>query len=160
MLACAPDHTGSFRKDDVKQLVKLGKMLKDPSMAPPRPITYGCKASSSGVWDANYTADRAFDDNPLTRWGASKDSRDGWLAVDLGKPKTFNQIWIREYYNGIQKFELQVKNDGQWVTIHKGTTIGANYSATFKPVTAQHVRLNVLEATNVPTIWEVELFNE
>jgi alpha-L-fucosidase len=27
LLACAPDHTGSFRKDDVEQLTALGKML-------------------------------------------------------------------------------------------------------------------------------------
>ena len=28
----------------------------------------------------------------------------------------------------------------------------------FDPVTARYVRLNVLEATNVPTIWEVALY--
>ncbi len=123
-------------------------------------LAKGCKATSSGDWDPNYTADKAFDHNPATRWGASKDSKDGWLAVDLGKQTTFNQVRIREYAHHIQKFELQIKNDGQWVTIHKGTTIGANYSATFKPVAAQHVRLNILEATNVPTIYEVELFKE
>ena len=44
--------------------------------------------------------------------------------------------------------------------IHKGTTIGMNYSATFKPVTAKKIRLNITEATDVPTIWEIQLFND
>ena len=44
--------------------------------------------------------------------------------------------------------------------IHAGTTLGADYSATFEPVQAQHVRLHILEATDVPTIWEVQLFEK
>ena len=62
--------------------------------------------------------------------------------------------------NRIKKFELQIKNDGGWKTIHKGTTIGSDFTLTIEPVTTQHVRLNILEATDVPTIYEVELFNE
>ena len=34
----------------------------------------------------------------------------------------------------------------------------AGYGATFQPVTARYVRLNILEATGVPTIWDVGLF--
>ena len=33
-------------------------------------------------------------------------------------------------------------------------------TAEFEPATAQHVRLNLLEATDVPTIWEVQLFEK
>lgn len=50
--------------------------------------------------------------------------------------------------------------DGQWRTIYFGTTIGADFIAKFEPVTARYVRLNILEATDVPTIWEVQLFEE
>ncbi len=58
----------------------------------------------------------------------------------------------------MRRFELQVQKDGRWHTIHRGTTIGANFTAKFEPVKAQHVRLNILKATDVPTIWEVQLF--
>jgi hypothetical protein len=34
----------------------------------------------------------------------------------------------------------------------------SHFSTTVKPVTAQHVRLNILEAIDVPTIWEVQLY--
>jgi hypothetical protein len=42
-LACAPDYTGKFRQEDVAQLVKLVKMLKDPALAPPpSPTSVDC----------------------------------------------------------------------------------------------------------------------
>ena len=50
------------------------------------------------------------------------------------------------------------KSVAEWATVHRGTTVGVDYSATPKPVTARLVRLNILGATDVPTIWEVQLF--
>ena len=158
LLSCAPDHTGQFRKDDVEQLVKLGNMLKDPLLAPPMPITYGGKASASGIWNPEYAAGKAFDGSQTTRWGGAENSKDGWLEIDLGKAKRFSKATIHEGWDRIRKFELQIKVDGQWQTIHKGTTIGTDYSAAFNPVTAQCVRLMIIEAIDVPTIWEFELF--
>ncbi|MEI7900811.1 MAG: discoidin domain-containing protein [bacterium] len=130
---------------------------KDPALAPPMPITYGGRASASGIWNPEYAADKAFDGSPATRWGGAENSKDGWLEIDLGKPKRFSKATINEGWGRTRKFELQIKVDGQWQTIHKGTAIGADYSATFKPVTAQYVRLMILEAIDVPTIWEFEL---
>jgi len=158
LLSCAPDHTGRFRKEDAEELVRLGRMLEDPSLAPPRPLTFRCKAEASGVWDASYSADKAFDDDPGTRWGGARGTTSGWLDADLGEPKRFSRVTINEGWDRTRKFELQIRKGETWHTIHRGTTIGADYSATFTPVTAQHVRLNILEATDVPTIWEVGLF--
>jgi alpha-L-fucosidase len=136
------------RVDNVKPIV-TGK----PSLA------LGCKASASGIWpNPRLGAELAFDGNPSTRWGGAPDTKAGWLAVDLGQPKTFGELRISEAYDRIRKFELQIKVDGNWKTIRKGTTAGADFSVTFEPVTARHVRLNIIEATGVPTIWEVRLF--
>ena len=84
--------------------------------------------------------------------------RSGWLAVDLGAPRTFSRLRVHEgTWDRVRRFELQIRRSGGWQTIHTGTTIGADYSASFEPVTAQHVRLNLVEASDVPTIWEVQL---
>ena len=63
-------------------------------------------------------------------------------------------------WDRVRRFELQIQKDGRWQTIHSGTTIGADFTAKFDSVTARHVRLNILEATDVPTIWEVQLFEQ
>ncbi len=47
----------------------------------------------------------------------------------------------------------------QWKTFYRGTTLGEQFSAKFDPVTAQRVRLNVLDATDGPTITEFQLFH-
>jgi len=58
----------------------------------------------------------------------------------------------------VRRFELQVRQDGQWRTFYRGTTIGEDFEASFPPVTGQQVRLNLLETTEGPSIWEFQIF--
>jgi hypothetical protein len=61
-------------------------------------------------------------------------------------------------YAWTKKFEIQAKVNGEWKTVAAGTTIGAEKEVTFPaPVKAQGFRLNIIEATNVPTINEFQL---
>ncbi len=158
LLSCAPDYTGAFRKDDLEQLVKLGKMLKDSSKAPPKSITEGGKASSSGVLSGDYSADMAFDDDTTTRWECTENSKQGWLGIDLGAPRKISKVTIDEAWDRVRKFELQIKKNGQWATIYEGTLIGLDFSAVFEPVVAQEIRLNIIEAIGRPAVWEFQLF--
>lgn len=160
LLAAAPDHTGRMRPEDVAQLVKLGRMLKDPALAPPAPLTIGCKITASGTWQNDtrqYGPARAVDDDPSTRWGGAEGTTTGWLTVDLGRPRSIGRVWISEGWDRTRQFELQVQTGGRWQTIHRGTTLGRNYRAPVGPITARHVRLNIVKATDVPTIWEFQL---
>ena len=76
----------------------------------------------------------------------------------MGKLVTFNRVRIGEEYERVRKFELQYKGNGQWKTIIDGIKIGPDYVKDFAPVTAGQVRLNILDATDGPTIWEFQLF--
>jgi hypothetical protein len=72
---------------------------------------------------------------------------------------TFRSARISEAYaNRVQKFELQRLDGTKWKTFYTGTTIGESWSQNFGKMTAQRVRLNILEATDGPTIWEFQLF--
>jgi hypothetical protein len=53
---------------------------------------------------------------------------------------------------------LQAKEGQEWKTILSGTTTPAEYVKSFETVTARHVRLNVLDASDGPTINEFQLF--
>jgi len=118
------------------------------------------KIKASSVWpNPGYEPDKAVDDDDGTRWGAGSDARSGWLEIDLGKPETLNRAVILEGpWNRVRAFELQYKDGEAWKTFAKGTKIGT-LRLTFEPVTTRFVRLNILSATNVPTIWEVQLFS-
>ena len=86
LLACAPDYTGKFRHEDVEQLMKLGRMLRDPTLAQLPSLTTRCPVNASSVRDAGCAADKAVDGDPATRWGAAKGATNGWLEMDLGAP--------------------------------------------------------------------------
>jgi len=131
-----------------------------PGVVPSGSLAAGKKVTASSTWPGHlHTPQMAFDDDPTTRWGAGQDTKSGWLAVDLGEPKTIGRLRANEAtWDRVRRFQLQVQKDGRWQTIHTGTTIGADYSASFESVTARHVRLNILESNDVPTIWEVQLF--
>jgi len=77
--------------------------------------------------------------------------------VDLGKPVAFNHVKISEAYDRVQRFELQYADGTEWRTFVEGGKIGSDYSKEFRSVTAQKVRLNILDSTDGPTIWEFGL---
>ncbi len=127
----------------------------------PVPLSEKAKATASNVYQnqAEFTAEKAVDGNGETRWASDAGVHQAWLELDLGKPTTFRHAEISEAYpNRVQKFELQWHDGNEWKTFVGGTTIGAAWSQSFPAVTAQRVRLNVLEATDGPTIWEFQLF--
>jgi alpha-L-fucosidase len=130
-----------------------------PVSLPSASLGYRKKATASNVYQNNpqHGPDKAFDDDPTTRWATDYGVKQAWLEVDLRKPMTFNRIQISEAYDRVRKFELQCKNGGQWKTFAHGSTIGSEYVKDFEPVTAKEVRLNILDATEGPTIWEFQL---
>jgi len=124
-------------------------------------LAYGKCAMASNFYrkTKRYGADAAFDDDPETRWATDDGTHAAWIEVDLGKPRTIARAVIREAYAGrVREFELKRKVDDEWRTFHRGTTLGERAELRFAPVTARHVRLDILEATEGPTIWEIQLF--
>jgi len=101
---------------------------------------------------------KAFDGDYKTGWAAKPGETQGWLEADLGHIRTVAQAVIYETYPGrIQDFELQYKAGVQWETLYRGTGLGAQAVIRFKPVPAQHIRLNVLKASGSPAITELKL---
>ena len=159
---------GVDKKDrgDIDTIIKLewdGDAEKIPAISTKGPglIKPGMKASASNVYqnDPAYKADKAFDGDTETRWATDSGTKAAWLELDLGQPKTFRRAAIEEAYGSrVKSFELQYRDGAGWKTFHKGTTIGDRFETPkLEPVTAQHVRLNILSATEGPTITELEL---
>ena len=130
-----------------------------PLSFPSASLAYRKKARASNVYQNNpqHRPDKAVDDDPATRWATDSGVKQAWLEVDMGKPMTFNRVKISEAYGRVRQFELQYKDNGQWKTFIRGTKIGPDYVKDFEPVTAGQVRLNILDATEGPTISEFQL---
>ncbi len=122
----------------------------------------GAKATASNVFQNLdvHGPDKAIDDDPDTRWATDGGTKQAWLEVDLGAPRTFSSVVIREWAGDdkrIQSFQLQYRQGSEWRTFFTGTTIGTDFKKSFPPVTARFVRLNILEAREGPTLDEFEL---
>jgi len=126
-------------------------------------LSSGKKASASNVFQKmhQYSAAKALDDDEDTRWATDAGTTSAWLEVDLGQPTAVGRVRIVQdprYAARVRKFELQYKDGEDWKTILSGTTTPAQYVKSFEAVTVRHVRLNILDASDGPTINEFQLF--
>ena len=101
----------------------------------------------------------AIDGDPATRWATDAGTSAAWLEVDLGKEMTFDHVNISEATEGmaprVESFQIQIKDGAEWKSLMEGKGIGAGYvSPRFAPATARIIRLNILKASEGPTIEE------
>jgi alpha-L-fucosidase len=157
-----PNYAGRLRDIDVKTLREVGEMIANPPPPPPPSLASGKPATASSVWSPEYDAAKAFDNDEATRWGAAAGSRSGWLQVDLGTETFVGGAEVREIgYPRTREFvlEYRVGPEGDtWRELARGTELGVRKEIAFAPVRARYVRLNVLKATEVPTIEEFRLY--
>lgn len=128
-----------------------------PSMAS------GRNAVASNIYqnDNQYAPTKALDDDPQTRWATDAGTKAAWLEINLGQMMTVGRAVIDERtWNRVKKFQLQYLKGDEWKTVVEGTTIGEKKNISFDPVTTQKFRLNIINATDGPTIWEFQLFGE
>jgi alpha-L-fucosidase len=155
----------SNRADSGDTVIRLkldGSAMDIPAVAQPEAL----KATASNVYQndpSTYGATMAFDSDPQTRWATDIGTRQAWIAATLLKPQTVGQVHISEAFpNRVQKFEFQYRDSDadDWKTIFTGATLGDHYVKSFTPVTARQFRLNILDASDAPTISEIEFSNQ
>lgn len=144
-------------RQEIDTIVKLeldGPALDLKAVSLPTDI----KATASNVYREmdDYSPEMAFDGERNTRWATDGGTKQAWIALDLGKPKTLEGVTIEEEFPGrVEKFELQYKDGAEWKAFFTGTKLG-HFRQKFPPVVAQYVRLNILQANEGPTISEIQ----
>ncbi len=160
--------TGDHDKLDTIIALELDRPASDiEPLTVPSAVSHslatGKKATASNIHqnNAGYGADRAFDDDDDTRWATDGGIKSAWLEVDLGKPLTIGRAIIHQAYpelKRVRKFAIEYMDGNEWKACYQGENLGATLDITFPPITAQHVRLNITESTDGPTISEFQLF--
>ncbi len=121
------------------------------------------KATASNVFQnqvSDYGPQMAFDDDSATRWATDNGTRQAWITATLSSPQTIRSVAMSESFGRVRKFEFQYREGTDWKTIFAGTTVGEQFHQKFAPVTASEFRLNILDATEGPTINDIELLKE
>ncbi|MDF7798610.1 family 43 glycosylhydrolase [Pontiellaceae bacterium B1224] len=121
-------------------------------------IALNQSARASSTHSSRYSVDKAFDGDQSTRW-ASTGELTPWIEMDFGSAVTVHGVKIVEYRDRIRSYEIQVFN-GDWETAFAGGNPSSNKKVVFPVVTGSKFRLQVTEATDGPTIKELELYAE
>jgi alpha-L-fucosidase len=159
-LDVGPNSEGKLRDIDVQTLRKVGEMIKDGPLPGATPLSEGKPAKASSLWnEPGYEADKAFDGDGFTRWGAAPNSRSGWLEVDLGTEQRIGRAKIIESFHRTQEFAVEYKQGETWKVLYHGGAIESDKPIEFTPVRARYVRLNILKASDVPTIEEFQILS-
>ncbi|CAI1057228.1 Uncharacterized protein conserved in bacteria [Serratia quinivorans] len=119
------------------------------------------KASASSIWfkQPQYTADKVIDGDFGSRWASHNVPLPAWLAVDLGAEINFDLLQINEYESRVSAFTLEVLQNGQWRSVYQGTTLGPNARLYFPRVKASQIRLNITAASDLPSLYELQIFD-
>ncbi len=151
---------GEARLDPIDTIVRLqleGSAMEIPAI----PLVTGAvKASASNVFQqqtSQFGPEQAFDGDPESRWATDAGTRRAWISADLGKPRRITGVRVDEALEQrVQQFEFQCREGDAWKTIFTGGKIGPGFVQKFEPVMARQFRLNILDASEGPTISEIE----
>ena len=164
-LNVGPDYEGKLRAIDVDVLRKVGNLIKNPPPPEAPPLSLGKTATASSSWSAEYGPNMAMDWYEDTRWSAAANARDGWLEVDLGAMSTIGRVVIIQSHDRIREYTVEWQDGKTWKELARGTTIEIGWNNTngektidFAPVKTRRVRLNILKATEEPSIADFLIF--
>ncbi|MFM1942156.1 MAG: hypothetical protein RI897_1138 [Verrucomicrobiota bacterium] len=119
------------------------------------------EARASNVYQGHVTdfgPGQALDGDPATRWATDSGTLSAWIEWDMGKEVEVGRVRIQEAYAGrVKRFELQVDDGGAWRRVMEGEGLGERFEREIDPVRGRRFRLEILEASEGPTISEIQL---
>lgn len=160
LLNLPPDRRGLIHENDVHRLQEFRKVL-DAIFA--KDLASGATAKADRIKDNNpaYAADKIVDSDANTYWTTDDWTTAATIEFTLAGSKTFNVVELGEHIKVGQRvgaFVLEVPDGSGWKEFAKGTTIGYKRLLRFDPVTADRIRLRILDSRLCPTLARFSLY--
>jgi alpha-L-fucosidase len=160
LLNIPPDQRGRIPDPDVKSLKEFRKRL-DAIFA--KNLAAGANVTASNVRgnDKTFAAENILSGDGKKYWSTDDGVTTPELVLDLGRPKTFNVVSLREFLplgQRVEAFALDQWRDGQWVQFAAGTSIGSHRLWRGENITTPKVRLRVTQAPVCPALAGFGLF--
>ncbi|MFA5327981.1 MAG: alpha-L-fucosidase [Prolixibacteraceae bacterium] len=160
ILNIPPDRRGLINEIDVASLQGWKKLIDErfnTNLAMNKPVSASSVRGNSDV----YSATMVTDGNKETYWATNDEENSGNLEIDLGEPKAISYVLIQEYIKlgqRVKTFAVEVKKDGNWQEVAKGTTVGYKRILRINPVEAQKIRIVITDSKACPVISNVEVY--
>ncbi len=157
LLNVPPNRRGLFGERDSKVLREVGEIVRRTFAVN---LAAGAKVTASGGRGGR----RILDGDAFTCWVGDDDAEAAELVVTLKEERTFNRILIqeqiRDYGQRIAKFAVDARVDGRWEEIAANTVVGYKRICRIETVSADAVRLRILESRTEPSVAEFGLYFE
>ena len=132
----------AYRDELYKEDLALGAKVSGPALSP----DFVCHHLTDGLETSSWASDAEL---PIQ------------LELDLGTPKTFDVIELREDLKlgqRIAAFHVQVELDGVWQEFGSGYTVGYKRLLRGTVVEAQKIRVTITEAQALPLLTKISLY--
>jgi hypothetical protein len=87
-------------------------------------------------------------------WTPEINDKTPWLEIDLEKPEKISKFILFESGEAIHEFKIQYLKDDVWETAYTGHSVENGKPVALPDITAQKVRLLLVEFSSVPGIYE------
>ncbi len=153
--------SGRIPDRDVKAMLAQKKQL-DKEFAVD--LAEGVTISASEVREDafSYSPNKCVDGTTKTYWATSDGVSKAMLTIDFGRDTTFNRLLVQEYIalgQRVDKFTLEVEENGKWKEAATGTTIGYKRILRFGPVTTSKARLTFVTDAPCLTLSNLGIYN-
>ena len=156
LLNIPPNQDGLFDEKDIRRLYEfaayrdtlyredlaLGAKVSGPALSP----DFACSHLTDGLEASSWASDAEL---PIQ------------LELDLGSPKTFDVIELREDLKlgqRIAAFHVQVELNGTWQEFGSGYTVGYKRLLRGSVVEAQKIRVTITETQALPLLTKISLY--
>ncbi len=145
LLNLPPDRRGRIAEPDVKNLREFRTIL-DQTFAVNLAANAKLAPSNTRGGSKRFRAANLLDGDRTTYWTTDDNVTEASIVLVLPRPTTFNVMDVREYLplgQRVRRWTLEQWQDGKWVKLANGQSIGNRRLWRGKPVTAQRLRLRV-----------------
>ena len=156
LLNIPPNQAGLFDAKDIERLYEFAVYRNEIYK---EDLALGAKVSGPAL-SADFACHHLTDGLKTSSW-ASDAGLPIQLELDLGSPKTFDVIELREDLKlgqRIAAFHVQVEVDGVWQEFGTGFTVGHKRLLRGPLVEAQKVRVMITEAQSMPVLTKISLY--
>jgi len=157
-----PDRRGRIHDEDVASLHEFHRILQ-ATFARNVAEQAALKPSNVRGQSKEYAAENLLRKRRARYWSTDDNVTTPELILEFTHPVTFNVISLREYLplgQRVEAFSVDQWQNGSWVEVAKGTSIGNHRLLRGDYVTTDKVRLRIAQAPVCPALCEFGLFAE
>ncbi|MEM1136099.1 MAG: alpha-L-fucosidase [Bacteroidota bacterium] len=160
LLNLPPDRRGLIHENDIASLATF-KEIRDNIFATNLASSKQAEADTYWYSSNNYIASNITDGEFNTYWIADKGQSNATITINLKAETTFDHVLLQEFIplgQRINSFIIEIEQDGKWIEIANGTTIGLKRILHFPEVTSSELKIKLETIGAEPAIAEVSIY--